>query len=75
MTMRFRLRVPSIAIAHIMDWRINLTRVYGEQSAGVPATARTLYNVSALTKPVFAETILRLVAPGRLSLDAVMAPV
>ncbi|WP_411279013.1 serine hydrolase domain-containing protein [Gemmatimonas sp.] len=68
-------RVPSIAIAHIDNGRIDWTRVYGEQSAGVPATERTLYNVASLTKPVFAETILRLAAAGRLSLDAVMAPV
>ncbi len=70
-----RFRVPSVAIAHFRDGRIDWTRVYGEQSAGVPASERTLYNVASLTKPVFAETILRLVAAGRLSLDAVMAPV
>jgi CubicO group peptidase (beta-lactamase class C family) len=70
-----RFRVPSVAIAHFKDGRIDWTRVYGEQSAGVPATERTLYNVASLTKPVFAETILRLTAAGRLSLDAVMAPV
>lgn len=70
-----RFRVPSIAIARIQDGRVVSTRIYGEQSAGVPATDRTLYNVASLTKPVFAETVLRLTAAGRLSLDALMAPV
>ena len=70
-----RFKVPSIAIAHVRDGRIAWTRVYGEQAAGVPATERTLYNVASLTKPVFAEMILRLVAAGRISLDTPMAPV
>jgi CubicO group peptidase (beta-lactamase class C family) len=66
-------RVPSIAVAWIDDGEIAWTRVYGDQSPGVPATQRTLYNVASLTKPVFAEVILRLVAEGRLSLDEPLA--
>lgn len=66
-------RVPSIAVAYIRDGRVAWTRVYGEQSAGVPAGERTLYNVASLAKPVFAETILRLAAEGRLSLDEPLA--
>ena len=30
--------VPSIAVAYIRDGRVAWTRVYGEQSQGVPAT-------------------------------------
>ncbi len=70
-----RFGVPGIGIAYIKDGQIAWTRVYGEQSEGVPATERTLYNVASLTKPVFAETVLRLVAAGRLALDSSMAPV
>lgn len=45
----------------------------GEQSPGVPASAATRYNIASITKTVTAETILRLVAQGRLSLDESMA--
>jgi CubicO group peptidase (beta-lactamase class C family) len=62
-----------VAVAYIDDGAVRWTRVYGEQARGVPATSRTLYNVASLTKPVFAETMLHLVADGRLSLDEPMA--
>ena len=66
-------KVPSIAVAYIRNGRVAWTRVYGEQSPGVPATRRTLYNVASLTKPVFAELMLRLAAQGRLTLDEPMS--
>lgn len=65
--------VPSMAVAYIEDGAVQWTRVYGEQSAGVPATSRTLYNVASLAKPVFAELVIRLAAEGRLSLDEPLA--
>lgn len=68
-----RHEVPSIAVAYVRDGRVAWTRVYGEQAEGVPATERTLYNVASLAKPVFAETLLRLAAEGRLSLDEPLA--
>lgn len=61
--------VPGLAVAYIRDGAVEWTRTYGEQAKGVPATDRTLYNVASLTKPLFAEVILRLAADGRLSLD------
>lgn len=66
--------VPSIAVAYVAGDSVRWTRVYGEQAPGVPATRRTLYNVASLTKPVFAELVLRLAADQRLSLDEPMAP-
>ena len=66
--------VPSLAVAYVRDGAVAWTRVYGEQAPGVPATGRTLYNVASLSKPVFAETMLRLAAARRLSLDEPMAP-
>ncbi|HET7231820.1 MAG TPA: serine hydrolase domain-containing protein [Longimicrobium sp.] len=69
-----RFHVPSLAVAYVRDGAVAWTRVYGEQAPGVPATERTLYNVASLTKPVFAETMLRMAAAGRLSLDEPMAP-
>jgi len=61
--------VPSVAVAYIENGKIGWTVVYGEQSRGVPATAKTLYNVASLTKPISAEVILRLVSKRKLSLD------
>lgn len=66
--------VPSVAIASIEKGKLAWTAVYGEQRPGVPATPQTLYNVASLTKPVAAETILRLVSRGRIDLDEPMWP-
>ena len=68
-----RHHVPSIAVAYIDDGAVAWTRVYGEQSPGVRASDATLYNVASLTKPVFAEVMLQLVADGRIALDEPMA--
>lgn len=65
--------VPSVAISYISDGAVQWTRVYGEQSPGVPATHRTLYNVASLAKPVFAETVVRLAAAGKVDLDESLA--
>jgi len=66
--------VPSVAVAYIKDGKVAWTAVYGEQSPGVTATEKTLYNMASLTKPVTAETVLRLASAGKLSLDERMAP-
>lgn len=50
------------------------TGYYGEQSPGLAASRDTLFDVASMTKTVTAETILRLVAAGRLSLDESIAP-
>ena len=66
--------VPSVAVAWIKDRRVAWTKVYGEQSPGVAATGKTLYNMASLTKPVTAETVLRLASARKLSLDESMSP-
>ncbi len=66
--------VPSVAVAYIEDRKVAWTDVYGEQSPGVAATGKTLYNMASLTKPVTAETVLRLASAGKLSLDESMSP-
>jgi CubicO group peptidase (beta-lactamase class C family) len=66
--------VPSVAVAYIEDGKAAWTAVYGEQSPGVSATGKTLYNMASLTKPVTAETVLRLASGGKLSLDESMSP-
>ena len=67
-------QVASVGVALIDDGRVALAKVYGRQGPGVPATDSTLFNLASLTKPVAAETILRLVSAGRLSLDEPIAP-
>jgi CubicO group peptidase (beta-lactamase class C family) len=66
--------VPSVAVAYIEDRKVAWTEVYGEQSPGVAATRKTLYNMASLTKPVTAETVLRMASTGKLSLDESMSP-
>jgi CubicO group peptidase (beta-lactamase class C family) len=66
--------VPSVAVAYIENRRVAWTAVYGEQSPGVPASAKTLYNTASLTKPVTAETVLRLASAVKLSLNESMSP-
>ena len=66
--------VPSVAVAYIEDRKVAWTEVYGEQSPGVAATGKTLYNMASLTKPITAETVLRLASAGNLSLDESMSP-
>lgn len=65
--------VASVSVAVIEGGQVVLERAYGEQSPGVPATPGTLYNLASNTKPVTAETLLRLAAAGRLALDEPMA--
>jgi CubicO group peptidase (beta-lactamase class C family) len=69
-----REHVPSVAVAYIEDGKVAWTSVHGEQSPGIAANARTLYNVASLTKPVSAELILRLATRGDLSLDEPIWP-
>lgn len=66
--------VPSLAVAYIENRRVAWTAVYGEQSPGVAASERTLYNMASLTKPITAETVLRLASAGKLSLDESISP-
>ena len=66
--------VPSVAVAYIADGRLAWTAVAGEQSPGDPATEATLYNLASLTKPIVAETILRLASQNRLQLDEPIYP-
>jgi CubicO group peptidase (beta-lactamase class C family) len=61
--------IPSVSIAQIHDGHIALTVAYGDQSANVRATTATLYNIASLTKPLTAETILRLISKGAFGLD------
>ena len=69
-----RYHVAALGVGIIRQGEIIWTRAYGEQAPGIPASTETLFNVASMTKPITAETILRLVAAGRISLDEPMAP-
>ncbi|MEM1181293.1 MAG: serine hydrolase domain-containing protein [Acidobacteriota bacterium] len=68
-----RLGVVTAGAAVIQAGELTWTGYYGEQSPGVPASSETLFDVASMTKPVAAETILRLASQGVLSLDEPMA--
>lgn len=58
----------------IRDGELVWTTYAGEETPGVAAGPDTRFNVASVTKIVAAETVLRLVEQGRLSLDESMAP-
>ena len=66
--------VPSASVAYIANGKLAWTAVAGEQSPGALATDRTLYNIASLTKPIVAETILRMASEGKLQLDEPIYP-
>lgn len=61
--------VAAAGVAIIEKGKVTWTGYYGEQSPGVPATARTVWNAASVAKTVTAETILALAAKGLISLD------
>ena len=65
--------VPSASVAYVNDGALAWTAAYGAQSPRVAATTNTLYNIASLTKPITAETVLRLASAGKLSLDEPMS--
>lgn len=66
--------INTAGVGVIQSGKLVWTGYYGEQRAGVPASAKTQFNVGSVTKTVSAEAILRLVEAGRLDLDESMAP-
>jgi CubicO group peptidase (beta-lactamase class C family) len=66
--------IVTAGIGIIRGGRLVWTGYYGEERPGVPADARTRFDVASITKTVTAETVLRLVERGTLSLDEPMAP-
>jgi CubicO group peptidase (beta-lactamase class C family) len=66
-------KVNTAGVAVIKNRKLVWQNQFGLQSPGVPANTDTLFDVASLTKTVTAETILRLVAKGKLSLDESIA--
>lgn len=67
-------KINTAGVAVIKNRKVIWHNQYGLQSEGVPANKETLFDIASLTKTVTAETILRLVAKGQLSLDESIAP-
>ncbi|MFK8030183.1 MAG: serine hydrolase domain-containing protein [Gammaproteobacteria bacterium] len=68
-----RHQINTAGVAVIRDGRVVWSNHYGQQSPGVAASDQTLYDVGSITKTVVAETVLRLVEDGKLSLDEPMS--
>src|SRR4051794_16648247 len=59
----------SIAVAYIENGKVAWISIHGNRfPGGPPADDKTLYSVASLTKPITAETILRMTSAGKLSL-------
>jgi CubicO group peptidase (beta-lactamase class C family) len=65
--------VVTAGVGVIRDGKLVWSAYFGEQAPGLPASAATRFNTASITKTVTAETILRLVGQGKLSLDEPMA--
>lgn len=68
-----RTGVPSVSIAQIVGGKVAMVAAYGMQSSGARASTQTLYDIASLTKPITAQTVLRLVSQGRVALDERMS--
>ncbi len=66
-------KVLTAGAALIKNGKLIWTGYYGMQSPGVPASRFTQFDVASITKTVAAETVLRLVEKGILSLDESMS--
>ncbi|WP_353519044.1 serine hydrolase domain-containing protein [Thalassotalea sp. SU-HH00458] len=69
-----RHKINTAGVALIKSRQVVWLNHYGFQSPGVPASTNTLFNIASLTKTITAETVLKLVAQGKLSLDESVAP-
>jgi CubicO group peptidase (beta-lactamase class C family) len=68
-----RNEINTAGIAVIKSGEIAWQGYYGQQSSKIQASADTLFNVASITKTVTAETVLKLVSEGKISLDEPMA--
>jgi len=63
--------VPGLSLAFIHNGTVGWTQAFGvARVGGEPATPETLFQASSIGMPVTAVAVLRLVAQGKLNLDA-----
>ncbi|HVB09870.1 MAG TPA: serine hydrolase domain-containing protein, partial [Bacillota bacterium] len=67
--------VPGLSVALVDGGRVVATEAFGlaDAASGRPVTPDTLFQAASISKPVTALGVLRLVAEGRLDLDADVA--
>jgi CubicO group peptidase (beta-lactamase class C family) len=67
-----RFRIPAVSVAVVAGGTVEWARGWGVRDAqtGEPVTPRTLFQAGSISKPVAAMCALRLVAEGRLELEA-----
>jgi CubicO group peptidase (beta-lactamase class C family) len=66
-------KINTIGVSVIKSGKVAWINYFGEQSPGVPASNRTLFNVGSITKTITTETILQLVEKQKLELDEPMS--
>lgn len=65
--------VAGVGMALIENGELVWTGSFGERAQGQPVTPATMFNTASVAKTVTAETVLRLVEAGRISLDEPIA--
>jgi CubicO group peptidase (beta-lactamase class C family) len=68
-----RYSISSMGIGLIKNSELVYTGYFGYQRENVPVNAKTQFDVASITKTMTAETVLRLVSEGRISLEEPMA--
>ncbi|QEH32178.1 Penicillin-binding protein 4* [Aquisphaera giovannonii] len=65
-------KTPGISLAVIKDWKVVYRRGLGVKDAATrqPVADDTVFEAASMTKPVFADLVLRLVDRGVIELDA-----
>lgn len=66
-----RLGIPGLSLAIALDGRLRYASGFGlaDVENNVPATARTVYRLASISKPITATAVLQLVERGRVDLD------
>jgi CubicO group peptidase (beta-lactamase class C family) len=64
--------LPSVAVAVAQHGRVLCETAFGwaDLEARIPATARTMYSLASISKPITATAVLQLVERGMIELDA-----
>ena len=66
-------KVPGLAVVALKQGEVVWSGYYGQRSETRPVAPDTLFNVGSMAKTVTTETVLRLVAMGRIDLDEPIA--
>ncbi|MEM1036718.1 MAG: serine hydrolase domain-containing protein [Pseudomonadota bacterium] len=62
-------KARTLGIGIIRDGELVLTRYYGEQAPGIPASSDTMFNTASVSKAITSEVAIRLIDRGVINLD------